>query len=46
LTETLSSINDIDVAEKAIELQTAQLAYMASLQVGTKLMQTTILDYV
>ena len=46
MTETLSSIRDTDISEKSIELKSAELAYMASLQVGTKLMQNTILDYI
>lgn len=46
MTETLSSIKDTDISEKSIELKSAELAYMASLQVGTKLMQNTILDYI
>lgn len=46
MTETLSIIKDTDVVAKAVELQAAQLAYSASLQVGVKLMQNTILDYI
>lgn len=46
MTETLSSIRDTDMSAKSIELKSAELAYMASLQVGTKLMQNTILDHI
>lgn len=46
MTETLSIIKDTDVVAKSVELQAAQLAYTASLQVGVKLMQNTILDYI
>ena len=46
MTETLSMINDVDIAQKAVELKSAELAYTASLQVGAKLMQNTILDYI
>ena len=41
----LSNIQDVDVAEKYIELQEAQMVYTASLQVSSKLFNTTILDY-
>lgn len=43
--ETLSNIQDIDITEKFIELQEAQMVYTASLQVSSKLFNTTILDY-
>lgn len=46
MTETLSSIKDADIVEKAVELKSAELAYTASLQVGAKLLQNTILDYI
>lgn len=45
-TEVLSSIRDCDFAEKYVELMTAQLAYNASIQVGSKLVQSTILDFI
>lgn len=41
----LSNIQDVDVAEKFIQLQQAQMVYTASLQVSSKLFNTTILDY-
>ena len=43
---TLSSIRDTDISVTAVELKSAELAYMASIQVGTKLMQNTILDHI
>lgn len=45
-TEVLSKIQDCDYAEKYIELMTAQLAYNASIQVGSNLFQSTILDFI
>ena len=42
----LSNIQDVDVAEKYIELQEAQMVYTASLQVSSKLFKTTISDYI
>lgn len=44
--QTMSQIQDADFAEKYIELKTAELAYNASVQVGTKLFQNTILDFI
>ncbi len=46
LREELSELQDIDVAEKYMEFSNQMLAYQASLSVGTKLLQTSILDYV
>lgn len=46
VTITMSQIQDADFAEKFIELKTAELAYNASVQVGTKLFQSTILDFI
>lgn len=42
----LSLDQDTDHVEKFIELQSAQLVYQASIQVGAKLIQPTILDYI
>ena len=42
---TLSNMQDVDFAEKYIELQEAQMVYTASLQVSSKLFNATILDY-
>lgn len=40
-----SLIQDVDFVEKFMELKEAEMAYTASLQVGAKLLQPTILDY-
>lgn len=37
---------DTDVVEKFIELKSAEMIYQASIQVGAKLIQPTILDYI
>lgn len=44
--EVMSKIEDADIVEKYVELTTAQLAYNASVQVGSKLFQSTILDFI
>lgn len=44
--EIMSKVQDVDFAEKYIELMTAQLAYNASIQVGSNLFQSTILDFI
>lgn len=41
----LSQKQDVDVMQKYIELNQAQMAYSASLQAGAKIIQPTILDY-
>lgn len=43
--EVLSLDQDVDQVEAFIELKSAELVYQASIQVGTKLIQPTILDY-
>ena len=43
--EILSSIEDIDFAEKTIEYVTASTMYTASLQASSKIMQPTLIDY-
>ena len=43
--DVLSKDQDVDVVEKFIELSTAELVYQASIKVGNKLIQPTILDY-
>lgn len=44
--KSILSINqDVDQVEKFIELKSAELVYQASIQVGTRLIQPTILDY-
>lgn len=45
LTEILSSNEDVDVVEKAMEIGAAQTVYMASLQTSSKVLQPTILDF-
>lgn len=41
----LSQDQDTDVVEKFIELKSAEMIYQTSIQVGAKLIQPTILDY-
>ncbi|CEK39048.1 flagellar hook-associated protein 3 [Paraclostridium sordellii] len=41
----LSSAQDVDHVKKFIELKSAELVYNASVQVGAKLIQPTVLDY-
>ncbi|WP_434798843.1 flagellar hook-associated protein FlgL [Terrisporobacter vanillatitrophus] len=41
----LSLDQDVDQVEAFIQLKSAELVYQASIQVGTKLIQPTILDY-
>lgn len=45
LTNLLSNIEDIDFAEKNIELASMQAIYTASLQVSASIIQPTILDF-
>lgn len=42
---TYSGIQDVDWAEKYIELMSAQMVYSSTMQVGAKLIQPTLLDY-
>lgn len=46
LKEVLSEKQDVDVIQKYMEYSTQMLAYQASLSMGTKIMQTSILDYI
>lgn len=46
LTSALSERQDVDIAEKYMEYQNQMLAYQTTMAMGTKIMQTTILDYV
>ena len=46
LKESLSNRQDVDVAEKYMQFQNEMLAYNATMSMGTKIMQTSILDYV
>ena len=45
MTEILSSTEDINITEKAMEYATMQTIYMASLQTSAKVLQPTLLDY-
>lgn len=42
---TLSITQDVDFAEKYIELKSAEMIYNSTLQVGSKLFKSTLLDY-
>ena len=44
--DILSKEQDTDVVESFIELQSAELVYQASIKVGSKLIQPTVLDYI
>lgn len=44
--DILSKDQDTDVVEAFIELQSAELVYQASIKVGSKLIQPTVLDYI
>ena len=45
LKNTLSTRQDVDIAQKYMEYQNQMLAYKSTLAMGTKIMQTTVLDY-
>ncbi|MCM6881378.1 flagellar hook-associated protein FlgL [Enterococcus italicus] len=45
LKESLSENQDVDVVQKYLEYQNQMVAYRATLAMGTKIMQTSILDY-
>lgn len=42
---SLSIMQDVDYAEKYIELKSVEMVYTSSLQVGAKLFKATLLDY-
>lgn len=44
-TESLSSIQDSDLAESILELQRQDLAYQTSLQVGSRVIQTSLMNF-
>ncbi|MHC5269575.1 flagellin N-terminal helical domain-containing protein [Enterococcus sp. LJL98] len=46
LSQSLSDRQDVDIAEKYMQYQNQMLAYQTTMAMGTKIMQTTILDYV
>lgn len=43
--EAFSNIQDVDFTEKYIELKSAEFVYSSSMQVGARLIQPTLLDY-
>lgn len=45
MTEVLAPIEDIDVAEKAMQVNVAEAVYQASLMTGAKILQPTLLDF-
>ncbi|WP_028273279.1 flagellar hook-associated protein FlgL [Atopococcus tabaci] len=45
LQEMLSSKQDVDMAEKFMQYSMEMVAYKASLQIGTKILQTNLLNY-
>ena len=45
LTQQLADLEDVDVAEVTVDLQSQEVAYRAALSVGAKLMQPSLLDY-
>ncbi len=46
MTEILSETEDIDFAQKMMEVATMQTVYTASLQTSAKILQPTLLDYI
>jgi flagellar hook-associated protein 3 FlgL len=44
-TESLSLVRDIDLAEAILEIQRQELAYQASLQVGARVLQTSLINF-
>lgn len=46
MTEILSKTEDIDLAEKTIEVATLQSVYIASLQTSAKILQSTLIDFI
>lgn len=45
MTEILSKTEDIDFAEKTMEVATMQTVYMAALQTSARVLQPTLMDY-
>jgi flagellar hook-associated protein 3 FlgL len=45
-TELLSKNEDVDMAEAIIDLETQEVVYNASLQVGAKVIQQTLVDFI
>lgn len=46
MTEILSKTEDIDLAEKTIQVATLQSVYVASLQTSAKILQSTLIDFI
>lgn len=46
MTSVLSSVQDIDIAEKTVEYSSAQTIYKAALQVSSSVLTKTIMDYI
>lgn len=46
MTEILSKTEDIDLAEKTIEVATLQSVYTASLQTSARILQSTLIDFI
>ncbi len=44
-TTQLSSIQDVDVADMAVQVSSANIAYQAALQTTASIRQTSLLDY-
>jgi flagellar hook-associated protein 3 FlgL len=45
MTDLYSGIMDVDIAEAAVEFQTAQMVYQATLATISKVVQPTLVDY-
>jgi len=45
LTQQLAQLEDVDIAELTVDLQSQEIAYKAALSVGARLMQPSLLDY-
>ena len=44
-TESLSLVRDIDLAEAILEIQRQELSYQAALQVGARVLQTSLINF-
>ncbi len=43
--ESLSLVRDLDLAEAILEMQRQELAYQTTLQVGARVLQTSLLNF-
>jgi flagellar hook-associated protein 3 FlgL len=43
--ESLSALQDTDFAQAVLDLQQQDLAYQAALQIGSRVLQTTLQNY-